>query len=317
MSNSGVVPYSILCSDPRENLQPSEKEAVAIFLDEIRGYLDEDDWRSHWGQYASEIAGPRTNNAVERFHGELKKTVLTSRYRRTLGDFGSFVKSAPSWMQISQYGRNEALRGIADQGDRRLAAKFFERDFCSVVPRSWRTSHYIDTENNNTQWIFFASERSRLPDGVTSLKDLVFSPRSDEAKKFAESAYTSLDEARELKSKYCIVTYGQTASWETPPPLGPWCTCKIWGSKLVCAHVVCISYIMRCDDSAEAKEQWKYIRTFLSRPPQRRNRGGRIGTHEMPEDVRFGLAGRATSIATRKRARESEAPTMNLLEEDN
>ncbi|KAF4649794.1 hypothetical protein FOZ61_000971 [Perkinsus olseni] len=118
-------------------LSPTDAESMKIFMTEFKHYLDDSDWRSRWGAYNSEISGPRTNNSVERFNSELKKTVLSSRHRRTLASFGAFLKCTARWMELSQYGHGYRVKGVPEREDRVKAKEFFTRDLFSIVPRSW------------------------------------------------------------------------------------------------------------------------------------------------------------------------------------
>ncbi|KAF4647155.1 hypothetical protein FOL47_005016, partial [Perkinsus chesapeaki] len=56
-----------------DDLQRAHQDAISRFLNEFSGYLDPSSWRSRWSRSCSEICGPRTNNAVERFNKELKQ----------------------------------------------------------------------------------------------------------------------------------------------------------------------------------------------------------------------------------------------------
>ncbi|KAF4652623.1 hypothetical protein FOL47_010995 [Perkinsus chesapeaki] len=243
------------------NLTPYEREGIRIFLKEFGGYLDESSWRSQWGHYSSEVAGPRTNNAVERFNGELKATLLPCHYRKTLSDMGAFLKCGAKWMLLSQYGREEPSRGQGTRELRNTAAIFFEKYYYSVVPRSWCSSRFQDTAQHENQWLFLRNVKGKLPSGATSLRDIVFSSDNSDAKKFVASDYSSLAEARQLRALYSIVTYRETSDWSVAPPGGPWCTCQAWHKALVCPHVMCVSYVTGKDDSPAARKDWAILRT--------------------------------------------------------
>lgn len=208
-------------------------------------------------------------------------------------------------MQISQYSRDEAIKGKVYLKEKRLAAEFFNNDLYSVIPRSWTSAHSRDMDTNDTQWIFLTSERSKPVGGATSLRDVIFSANNVEPKKLVEGDYSSLDEARALKKRYSVVTYRDVPSCEIAPPLGIWCSCSPWSRNNICGHAVCVSYIMGGDTSEEAKEHWKYIRTYLARPGQRRNKG-RIGSQRLPDDERFGVSKTTRTTLQKKRRRPSE-----------
>lgn len=40
----------------------AEREAINMFLEDIDGYLTDDDGRSHWGIYSSEVSGWSNNS---------------------------------------------------------------------------------------------------------------------------------------------------------------------------------------------------------------------------------------------------------------
>ncbi|KAF4652280.1 hypothetical protein FOZ61_009807, partial [Perkinsus olseni] len=76
----------------------------------------------------------------------------------------------------------------------------------------------------------------KLDGGATNLGDVVFSANNSAAKRFCSGGCETLDEARRLRNKYCLVIYRTTADWRSSPPDGPWCTCRIWAKRLICPH---------------------------------------------------------------------------------
>ncbi|KAF4648250.1 hypothetical protein FOL47_003510, partial [Perkinsus chesapeaki] len=232
----------------------------------------------------------------------LKKSLLSSRHRRTLASFGAFLKCTARWMEISQYGHNDLVRGEPKKDDRVRAKEYFSRDLFSVVPRSWTSCTNEDTESINHQWIYLCRYSDKLDDDVGSLREMVFSSSGSTAKRFCSGQYTSLDDAQNLRNKYCLVTYRSTADWRVPPQQGPWCTCNIWNSRQICPHTVCTAVTMGLDNSEEAIRQWSTIGVAFGKPWQRRTVRGKITSQSMPSTVKYGLQ-------KRKEARgESSAP---------
>ncbi|KAF4728538.1 hypothetical protein FOZ63_004673, partial [Perkinsus olseni] len=231
-----------------EWLQDTHAENVAIkcFFDKFSHYLNDEDWRSYWGSYA---IGPRTNNGVERFNGELKKVLLKSRYRRTLSELGSFFASPRKWIRLSQYGGRQ-LFGEVTKKQRKLAARLFQREIYCLIPATWHptsSEHY-----QGDQWLY-ARDESQGGSSGGQLSDHVFGEEDFEANKMVNYSYASLAEVRRLRKTYFIVSYKRTADPHAPPPDGPTCSCIQWSRKHIYSHVICTAYLMQ----EEVSEEWK------------------------------------------------------------
>ncbi|KAF4694365.1 hypothetical protein FOZ63_015789 [Perkinsus olseni] len=284
-----------------EWLQDTHAENVAIkcFFDKFSHYLNDEDWRSYWGSYA---VGPRTNNGVEKFNGELKKVLLKSRYRRTLSELGSFFASPRKWIRLSQYGGRQLL-GEVTKKQRKLAARLFQREIYCLIPATWHptsSEHY-----QGDQWLY-ARDESQGGSSGGQLSDRVFGEEDFEAKKMVNYSYASLAEVRRLRKTYFIVSYKRTADPHAPPPDGPTCSCIQWSRKHICSHVICTAYLMQ----EEVSEEWKYLRAFFSLPRRRQRKDGRITDQALPENIRYGFkrGARGPSKRSREKQRDSGRP---------
>ncbi|KAF4649442.1 hypothetical protein FOL47_002081, partial [Perkinsus chesapeaki] len=273
-----------------------EKKALKEFFKRFGDYLDPTKWRSYWGTYAGQSAGPRTNNCVERFNRELKSLLIPRRRRITLSEFGALLKKPSPWASISQYGRVD-VRGQVTSDIRHKAAEYYVTSSFAQVPRSWVSSYSRDTGLTVIQWVFVESSVQQ-----GNMKELMKAPRNLNIKRFCASQYESLQDATDLKNKFSLVSYQRTADTSVDPPEGPWCSCRDWTGQFTCAHVVCIGFSMGFEAEEGAMRDWATALARFSRPEQRKNKKGVISDQTVPDNVRYGLG-----VATRPKRLQKSA----------
>ncbi|KAF4749609.1 hypothetical protein FOZ62_012907, partial [Perkinsus olseni] len=223
-------------------LSPIGRASVETFMGDFASYLTTSNWRSYWGQYASERSGPRTNNAVEKANRMIKEEVTDNRRRRTLSEFNGYLNNGASWAKISQYGHATNKGEITDKY-RRFGARSLATESLCQVPRTWKTTREVDP-NDETEWLFIRDPQVKR--GVESLSCHVLS--DDDlgkcAKKFYEADYTTLQEAHELTSTFCAVRYSKAGG-----TLSSYCTCSTWRKNLVCGHLAAVAHLSGGDSS--------------------------------------------------------------------
>ncbi|KAF4651009.1 hypothetical protein FOL47_000713, partial [Perkinsus chesapeaki] len=275
----------------------NESPGIRDLIDSFKNYLSDTEWRSYWGSY---VIGPRTNNGVERFNGELKKVLLKSRYRRTLAELGGFFKSPRKWVRLSQYGGKPLVDEVTKQ-QRKLASKLFYSEKYCLIPTSWYAAN--SWAANKDLWLYVHDEAGvTLRDGL--LADSVHGDEDFEAKKLVTFKYESMAEVRRLRKTYCIVSYENTANLQAPPPRGPICSCLQWCKKHLCPHVISTAHLMNEENSSE----WVYLRTFFSLPRRRRGKKGRITDQALPGDIRYGMGNSGPKRRRQSRRKTQQAP---------
>jgi hypothetical protein len=198
----------------------------AEFLRRFKNYLNEENFRSHWGAYNNNT----TNNKVERFNLELKKHFNRSRRPTCISRLHCQLDTNGMWGFLSKYGREEYYGQVTEAGKR--SAIELMKNSASIV----FNGKYLFIDNQGPYDIKTAEHFDQVING-----DICIEPNQESLRLFVRSNIVrSLPEIATLKQHLIIVDLGSAVEDSDYRMLN--CSCKKFSTEWICEHVICTAY---------------------------------------------------------------------------